>query len=165
MLSKNIKLGLLHTNTGQVAGLPANPRFIKDEIFRKLKKSIQDDPEMLELREIVAYDNGGELVIIMGNMRYRALIDLGYKEAPVKVLPKETPVEKLKSMTIKDNVGFGDWDYDALAKDWDAEDLNDWGVDVWQEDSEKTGNNKVSDEEGKGEVCPHCGRKMKKQAV
>jgi DNA modification methylase len=143
MLSENIKLDLLLPNTGQVAGLPANPRFIKNEKFRKLKKSIQDDPEMLELREIVAYDNGGELVIIMGNMRYRALVDLGFDEAPVKVLPKETPVEKLKAMTIKDNVGFGEWDHDILANEWNSEDLDDWGVDVWQDD-EVNGNNNGS---------------------
>ncbi|MDR0658841.1 MAG: ParB N-terminal domain-containing protein [Mediterranea sp.] len=135
MKTENVKLEMLRPNTGQVVGLPANPRFIKDEKFRKLKKSIQDDPEMLELREIIAYDNGGELVIIMGNMRYRALVDLGYTEAPVKVLPKETPVEKLKAMTIKDNVGFGEWDYEVLANEWDSEDLDDWGVDVWQDDN------------------------------
>jgi hypothetical protein len=66
-------------------------------------------------------------------MRYRALLELGYKEAAVKILPKETPAEKLKSMAIKDNVGYGEWDYDALANEWDSEELIDWGLDVWQD--------------------------------
>ena len=70
MQAQQIELSRLTPNKGQVDGLPKNPRFIRDDKFRKLKKSIQDDPEMLQLREIVAYDNNGELVIIMGNMRF-----------------------------------------------------------------------------------------------
>ncbi len=77
MISKLVKISSLKNNTGQVEGLPKNPRILKDEKFEKLKKSIQDDPEMLELREVIAYDNQGDLVVICGNMRLKALKELG----------------------------------------------------------------------------------------
>lgn len=72
MQAQLIDIKRLSPNKGQIAGVPANPRFIRDERFEKLKESIKSDPEMMQVREIVAYDNGGELVVVMGNMRYRA---------------------------------------------------------------------------------------------
>lgn len=125
-----INISELKNNTGQIEGLPKNPRFIRDEKYKKLVQSIKDDPEMLELREVVAYDNSGELIVIMGNMRLRALKELGVKEVTCKILPFETDIEKLKAYTIKDNVGFGEHDFDALANEWDADQLNDWVVDL-----------------------------------
>lgn len=130
MQQQLIKVSQLKNNTGQIEGLPKNPRLIRDEKFDKLKKSLEDDPEMMHLREVIAYDNGGELVVICGNMRLRAAKDLGIKEVPVKVLPTDTPVEKLKAYTIKDNVPFGEHDWSDLANEWDADLLSDWGVDV-----------------------------------
>ena len=130
MQQQLIKVSQLKNNTGQVEGLPKNPRLIRDEKFDKLKKSLEDDPEMMQLREVIAYDNGGELVVICGNMRLRAAKDLGIKEVPVKVLPTDTPIEKLKAYTIKDNVPFGEHDWSDLANEWDAELLADWGIDV-----------------------------------
>jgi len=130
MQQQLIKVSQLKNNTGQVEGLPKNPRIIRDEKFAKLKKSLEDDPEMMQLREVIAYDNNGELVVICGNMRLRALKDLGVKEVPVKVLPTDTPIEKLKAYTIKDNVPFGEHDWSDLANEWDSEQLSDWGVDV-----------------------------------
>lgn len=130
MQALSVKISSLKNNTGQVEGLPKNPRLIRDEKFEKLKKSLEDDPEMMQLREVIAYDNNGELVVICGNMRLRALKDLGVKEVPVKVLPTDTPVEKLKAYTIKDNVPFGEHDWSDLANEWDADLLSDWGVDV-----------------------------------
>lgn len=97
MQAKTIRLSDLHLNTGQIKDVPKNPRFIKDERYEALKKSIEDDPEMLQLREIVAYDNNGELVVILGNMRYRAMKEPGYKDAPVKVLLTETDAKKLRA--------------------------------------------------------------------
>jgi hypothetical protein len=120
----------LKSNTGQVEGLPKNPRLIKDEKFKKLKKSIEDDPEMLNLREVIAYDNKGELVVICGNMRLKACKELGIKEVPTKILPTETSIEKLKAYTIKDNVGFGEHDWDLLANEWEVEQLEEWGLDM-----------------------------------
>lgn len=126
--TQQVALSKLHLNTGQIEGVPKNPRFIKDERFESLKKSIQDDPEMLELREIIAYDNGGELIIVGGNMRYRAMKELGYKDAPVKILPKETAPEKIRAFIIKDNLGFGQHDWDILANEWEIDELMDFGL-------------------------------------
>ena len=128
MQAKTIKLSDLHLNTGQIKDVPKNPRFIKDERYDALKKSIQDDPEMLQLRELVAYDNNGELVVILGNMRYRAMKELGYKDAPVKVLPAETDAKKLRAYILKDNIAFGQNDWDLLGNDWDLEELQDFGL-------------------------------------
>jgi DNA modification methylase len=130
MQTQLVKIKDLKNNSGQIDGLPKNPRLLKDEKFIKLKKSIEDDPEMLELREVIAYNNNGELVVICGNMRLKALKELGIKEVPTKILPTETSVEKLKAYTIKDNVSFGDHDWEQLANEWDVEQLDAWGLDV-----------------------------------
>lgn len=132
METKIIPLSKLAPNKGQIEGLPKNPRLIKNNKFRALVKSLRDDPEMMQLRELIAYDpgDGTPYVIIGGNMRYHALKDIGEKTAPVKLLPPETPVEKLQAYTIKDNNNYGEWDFDMLANEWDISDLMDWGVDV-----------------------------------
>lgn len=128
METKQIPLSKLHLNTGQIKDVPKNPCFIKDERFAALKKSIEDDPEMLNLRELVAYDNNGELVVILGNMRYRAMKELGYKDAPVKVLPTETEAKKLCAYIQKDNIAFGQNDWDLLGNEWDVTELEDFGL-------------------------------------
>lgn len=128
MQAKTIKLSDLHLNTGQIKDVPKNPRFIKDERYEALKKSIEDDPEMLQLRELVVYDNNGELVVILGNMRYRAMKELGYKDAPVKVLPPKTDAKKLRAYIQKDNIAFGQNDWDLLGNEWDIEELQDFGL-------------------------------------
>lgn len=128
METKKIPLSKLHLNTGQIKDVPKNPRFIKDERYEALKKSIKDDPEMLQLRELVAYDNNGELVVILGNMRYRAMKELGYKDAPVKVLPAETDAKKLRAYIQKDNIAFGQNDWDLLGNEWGIEELQDFGL-------------------------------------
>lgn len=127
---KNIHIRDLEVNKGQIEGLPKNPRFIRDERFEALKKSIEDAPEMLALRELLVYPNEGKYVIIGGNMRFRACKDLGHKEIPCKVLDEDTPVEKLREYAIKDNVAFGSDDCDILANEWDAVELGDWGVEI-----------------------------------
>lgn len=126
-----LKLSDLELNKGQIPGVPKNPRMMKDDVkFRKLKASIQDDPEMLALREVLIYQYDGHNVIIGGNMRYRALKELGYTETIAKVIPPETTPEKLRAIVIKDNVAFGDWDYDDLANEWEIEDLDRWAVEL-----------------------------------
>src|SRR5690554_1855902 len=97
----NVKTQIIPTvnlwpNTGQITGVPKNPRLIKDEKFDKLVKSIQEDPEMLHLREILVYPYAGKYVIIAGNMRFRACLEAGLKEVPCKIIPESTPAEKLK---------------------------------------------------------------------
>lgn len=127
---KTVKTSKLKSNTGQIEGLPKNPRFIKDEKFKKLVKSLSDDPEMMELREIIVYDNNGDLVVIAGNMRLKACVELGIKEVLCKILPQSTPVEKLKAYTLKDNASFGEHDFDLLREDWDIEFISDCGIDL-----------------------------------
>jgi hypothetical protein len=127
---KEIKLSQLLNNEGQIEGLPKNPRFCKDERFAKLVKSIQDDPEMLELRECIVYPFQDKYIVIGGNMRLRACRELKFKTVPCKILPVETPVEKLRAYTVKDNVAIGSNDYDMFANEWDAVELEDWGVEL-----------------------------------
>lgn len=149
MQAKTIKLSDLHLNTGQIKDVPKNPRFIKDERYEALKKSIKDDPEMLQLRELVAYDNNGELVVILGNMRYRAMKELGYKDAPVKVLPPKTDAKKLRAYIQKDNIAFGQNDWDLLGNEWDIEELQDFGLecDFLEDNEDMIGN----EDEGKND--------------
>ena len=123
--SQNIALSKLETNKGQIEGLPKNPRLIKSEKFEKLKKSIEDNPEMLGMREVLVYPLGSKFVIIGGNMRFQACKELGFTEVPCKVLDKETTAEQLRAITIKDNVGFGEHDWELLANEWEAEELED----------------------------------------
>ncbi len=105
-----------------------NPRIIKDDKFLSLVKSVTDFPEMLEIRPIVVNEDG---IIIGGNMRYRACLKAGIKEVPVIKLVGMSQ-EKQNEFLIKDNVAGGEWDWDALANNWDSEDLKDWGLQVWQ---------------------------------
>lgn len=122
----------LWPNQGQIAGLPSNPRNISDKSFKKLVQSIKDHPEMLNLRELLVYpdDVEGQYIIIAGNMRFRACMEAGVKKIPCKILPKNTPVEALRAYTIKDNVAFGENDWDLLANEWDEHELADWGMEI-----------------------------------
>ena len=105
-----------------------NPRIIKDSKFKKLVKSIKDFPEMLELRPIVIDEDN---IILGGNMRYRACIEAGLKEVPVKIA-KGLTAEQKQEFIVKDNVGFGEWDWAMLGNEWDSVEITDWGLDVWQ---------------------------------
>jgi hypothetical protein len=126
-----LKLSDIEPNKGQIDGLPKNPRFIKDDKFKKLVKSIEDNPEMTAMREILVYPMpNGKYVIIGGNMRYRAMKELKYKEAPCKVIPQEATTEQLKAYTLKDNSGYGEWDFDLLNNEWDLSMLEDCAIDL-----------------------------------
>lgn len=108
---------------------PSNPRIIKDDKFKKLCQSLKDFPQMMELRPIIVDE---KMVIQGGNMRFKALCELGYKELPSEWVKqgKELTEAQWKEFVIKDNVGFGEWDWDDLANNWDAEQLSDWGLDI-----------------------------------
>jgi DNA modification methylase len=109
---------------------PKNPRTIKDERFEKLKKSIQDFPDMLNKRPLVCFtDTDGKFVVLGGNMRLKAAKDLGLKELPI-ILADEWTEEQKAEFLIKDNVGFGEWDWNELNTDWDTEQLEGWGLEV-----------------------------------
>ena len=103
-----------------------NPRIIKDDKFKKLVQSIKDFPEMLEIRPIVV---NNEMMILGGNMRLKAIQEIGLKEVPI-IKAENLTEEQQREFLIKDNVGFGEWDWDALANDWNPEELNQWGLDV-----------------------------------
>lgn len=105
---------------------PNNPRILKDEKFNKLKQSITDAPWMLDARPIVIDEDN---IVLGGNMRYQALKDLGYKEIHCVQLANLTPEQK-QEFIIKDNVSFGEWDWEVLANEWDLEKLEEWGLDL-----------------------------------
>ena len=130
MRREKIDISKVHPNEGQIEGLPANPRLIKDGRFKKLMKSIQDLPEMTEARDLLVYPYDGDYVVIGGNMRLRAYQELGWKEVPCCVLPDNMPVDKLREMVIQDNNPFGETDWNMIANEWDVEELKDWGVDL-----------------------------------
>ena len=114
----------------QVKPNPNNPRIIKDAKFEKLKKSIQDFPDMLNKRPLVCFtDKDGMFVVLGGNMRLKAAQAIGMKELPI-VLADEWTEEQKAEFLIKDNVGFGEWAWDELANEWDSEKLEEWGLDV-----------------------------------
>ena len=107
-----------------------NPRTIKDEKFRKLVKSIQEFPDMLNKRPLIVFtDVDGKYVVLGGNMRLKACKEIGLKEIPV-ILADEWTEEQKAEFLIKDNVGFGEWDWDILTDEWDADNLEDWGLDL-----------------------------------
>ena len=109
---------------------PKNPRVIKDDKFKKLCKSIEEFPEMLEKRPLVCFtDTDGKFVVLGGNMRLKASKEVGLKELPI-LLADDWTEEQKNEFLIKDNVGFGEWDWDELQSDWDTEQLEGWGLDV-----------------------------------
>jgi len=112
---------------------PNNPRIIKDDKFIKLLESLKTFPEMMEKRPLVCVtDSDNKIYPLGGNMRLKALKELGYKELKKEwvTLADDWSIEQQKEFTIKDNVGFGIWDFDILANEWDEEQLQDWGLDL-----------------------------------
>jgi DNA modification methylase len=105
---------------------PNNPRIIKDDKFAKLVKSINEFPQMLNLRPIVVND---DMVVLGGNMRLKACKEAGLKEIPI-IKASELTEQQQKEFIVKDNVGYGEWDWSDLANNWDAEQLQDWGLDI-----------------------------------
>jgi len=151
-----------------------NPRFIKDEKYKKLVKSIQDFPEMLEVRPIVV---NADMTVLGGNMRLRASKEAGLKEIPV-VIREDWTEEQQAEFIIKDNVSHGEWDWEVLANEWEEDFLSDWMTDfsfkyeptldpsfnfndvTAQDIEKKQGELESRFEQGKemlNVTCPHCG--------
>lgn len=122
----------------KVKNNPNNPRLVKDDKFKKLVESIKGFPEMMRIRPIVVND---DMIVLGGNMRLRACKDAGLKEVPI-IKASELTEEQQKEFIIKDNVGFGEWDWDILANEWDADELDKWGLDL---------PDAMNDEDGSGE--------------
>jgi len=127
----------------KIQGNPNNPRIIKNDKYRKLVQSIKDFPEMLKLRPIVVDEN---MMILGGNMRWKASRDAGLKEVWIDIAEGLSDEQK-DEFIVKDNLNFGDWDWDNLANEWDNKKLNEWGMDVWMtEDDVKEIKNPVNSE-------------------
>lgn len=122
---KNVPIGKVKPNKD-------NPRFIRDEKFTKLVKSLREFPDMAKLRPLIV---NAEMVVLGGNMRLKAMQELKWESVPVIVADNLTP-EQQAEFIIKDNVGFGEWDWEMLANQWDAELLTDWGLDIPHFDGE-----------------------------
>jgi len=106
---------------------PNNPRLIKDDKFKKLVKSLREFPEMAKVRPIVVNQ---DMVVLGGNMRLKGMKEAGWKDVPIEIV--DWSEDKQREFIIKDNVGFGEWEWESIANEWDAEDLEGWGLDVWQ---------------------------------
>ena len=117
----------------KIKGNPNNPRIIKNDKFKKLVKSIQEFPEMLKLRPSVGDE---DFMVLGGNMRLKASKDAGLKEVWIEVAEGLTEEQK-KEFIVKDNVGFGEWEWDILANEWDSVQLAEWGLDVWENEDDK----------------------------
>jgi hypothetical protein len=122
----------------EIKSNPNNPRVIKDDKFAKLVQSLKDLPEMASVRPIVVNQ---DMIVLGGNMRLKAMKEAGWKEAPVEVVDWDE--DKQRQFIIKDNVGFGEWDWEMIANEWDAVELQDWGLDVTGFDVDQ---NEMSDE-------------------
>ncbi len=110
----------------QVKRNPENPRLIKDNKFHKLVRSIKEFPEMLEIRPIVVNE---DMIVLGGNMRLKACQEAGLKEVSIIQASKLT-AEQQREFIVKDNVGFGEWDWDMIANEWETDELKEWGLDV-----------------------------------
>ena len=110
----------------EVKSNPNNPRIIKDDKFQKLVKSIKEFPEMLNIRPIVV---NSDMVVLGGNMRLKACKEAGIKEVAI-IKADDLTDEQQKQFIIKDNVGFGEWDWGMLANEWNSEDIESWGLDI-----------------------------------
>lgn len=135
----------------EIKSNPNNPRLIKDHKFKQLVKSIQDFPQMLELRPIVIDENN---MVLGGNMRLKACLEAGLTDVPVIHANNLTEAQK-KEFIIKDNISFGEHDWDALANEWNIIELDEWGLDIpafANNDIEETKDNAKG-----GKTCPNCG--------
>jgi len=119
-------MNITTTKLTDIKSNPNNPRIIKDDKFKKLVESIKEFPQMLSLRPIVVNDN---MIVLGGNMRLKACKEAGLKEVPI-IKASDLNEDQQKAFIIKDNVGYGEWDWDMLANEWDAEELIQWGLDI-----------------------------------
>lgn len=126
-----LPLNLLHENAGQIEGVPANPRILRDERYGQLVESLRKD-DLTGVLPLKVYKHGSEFVVLGGNMRLKALRELKDERYAVScvLIPEDTPIEILRKIVVLDNSTFGEWDMDMLANEWDAVELSDWGVDV-----------------------------------
>ena len=142
-------------NIAEIKPNEENPRYITDAKFKKLVKSIKEFPEMLETRPLVVDEN---MVVLGGNMRLKALKSAGVFEVPVHQVKGWTEEQK-REFIIKDNLGYGEWDWDLLANSYDFPKIKSWGLDIPNFDDIETFDvEDDSDENESPETCKHCGK-------
>ena len=146
---QKVDIRSIHENKG-------NPRYIRDNNFKKLVKSIKEFPEMLEKRPIIVDE---KMVVLGGNMRLKAAKAAGLFEIYI-IEAKDWTEKQKQQFIIKDNVGFGDWDWDILANEWDVKELNDWGLHLPEFSSIDTEIDEQENNQNEDEKCPECGRKL-----
>jgi hypothetical protein len=122
---KENKIEIKVVKINEIKSNPNNPRIIKDDKFKKLVESIKGFPEMANVRPIIV---NTDMIVLGGNMRLKAMREAGWKEAPIQIVNWDE--QKQKEFIVKDNVGFGEWDWDDLANNWDAEELTEWGLNI-----------------------------------
>jgi len=148
---------MIKVKVAAIKSNPKNPRLIKDDKFKKLVKSIKEFPEMETVRPIVV---NKDMIILGGNMRYKAMIECGYKEVNVEVV--DWSEQKQNEFIIKDNVGFGEWEWEMVANEWDEIELKDWGLDlpVFKNDIDfdniTSNEDRNIDKPSKSVTCPKC---------
>lgn len=132
-------MNITEVSINQIKANPNNPRIIRDEKFAKLVQSIKEFPEMLQLRPIVVND---DMIVLGGNMRLKACKEAGLKKVPI-IKASELTEDQQREFIIKDNVGFGEWDWEMLGTQWDAEQLGEWGLETpgFDLDADKLGEN------------------------
>jgi len=138
---------------------PDNPRLIRDDKYKKLVQSIKDFPQMLEIRPIVV---NSDMIILGGNMRLKACQEAGLKQILI-IKADDLTEEQQKEFIIKDNVAFGEWDWDILANQWDELKLVEWGLDI-ENNNFDPGNEfeqgQLDELEPKIIICPHCNKEI-----
>jgi len=138
----------------EIKANPKNPRTITDAMYQKLLKSITDFPQMLKFRPLVIDEKN---MVLGGNMRLKALVELGWKKVPV-IRAKNLTADQKREFIAKDNIGYGEWEWEALVKDWDVEKLSEWGLDVPVfEEPIKAQSEKDLAETRSTHICPSCG--------
>jgi len=146
-----MKLSEIHIN-------PDNPRLIKDDRFKKLVKSIEEFPKMMELRPIIVDAEG---MILGGNMRFKALRELGYKEVPDEWVKRDSELtdDEKQRFIIADNIGFGEYDWGMLADGWDEQKLSEWGLDISHFEIPEADQKEFDENIDTENECPNCGYK------
>ena len=130
METTRLPLAKVKQNTGQIDGLPCNPRQWTQTDIDRIARSLEETPELFEARPLIVYQQGDEYIILGGNLRYEGAKKNKMKDVPVCIVDAELDTDKLKEIVIKDNGSFGEWDMDMLANEWDDLPLKDWGIDA-----------------------------------
>lgn len=171
--SRLIKSSLLVQNDGRIPGVPANPRYIRKDEFKTLKRNIEQDPKFLYTNELKVYEFEGKFVVISGNMRLRACKQIGIKEIPCKIIPQDWTADDIMKEAILSNVQLGEWDTESLGNEWSHLPLDDFGVkipgvtygDSEEEDEEDIIEKQEDNTKTEVQCCPTCGQAIIKGQV